>query len=84
TWLADGKPPQVGSRFYQPALASTLSHLAEDGLDSFYRGPLAERLARGMATLGLPITLADLNAHVARRTTPLKLQHQQGEVWNLA
>ncbi|WP_204278681.1 gamma-glutamyltransferase, partial [Enterobacter hormaechei] len=64
--------------------ASTLSHLAEDGLDSFYRGPLAERLARGMATLGLPITLADLNAHVARRTTPLKLQHQQGEVWNLA
>lgn len=37
-----------------------------------------------MATLGLPITLADLNAHVARRTTPLKLQHQQGEVWNLA
>ncbi|WP_448868309.1 oxamate amidohydrolase [Enterobacter ludwigii] len=84
TWLADGKPPQVGSRFYQPALASTLSHLAEDGLDSFYRGPLAERLARGMATLALPITLADLNAHVARRTTPLKLQHQQGEVWNLA
>ncbi|EKS7109905.1 gamma-glutamyltransferase [Enterobacter ludwigii] len=59
TWLADGKPPQVGSRFYQPALASTLSHLAEDGLDSFYRGPLAERLARGMATLGL-VSLAIL------------------------
>lgn len=37
-----------------------------------------------METLGLPITLADLNAHVARRTTPLKLAHQQGEVWNLA
>ena len=37
-----------------------------------------------METLGLPITLADLSAHVARRTTPLKLAHQQGEVWNLA
>lgn len=84
TWLVDGKPPEVGSRFYQPALASTLTQLAEEGLESFYRGPLAARLARGMETLGLPITLADLNAHVARRTTPLKLAHQQGEVWNLA
>ena len=79
TWLVDGKPPGVGSRFYQPALASTLTQLAEEGLESFYRGPLAARLARGMETLGLPITLADLNAHVARRTTPLKLQHQQGD-----
>jgi len=84
TWLVDGKPPQAGSRFYQPALASTLKRLAEEGLDSFYRGPLAECLAQGMAKLGLPVTLADLNQHVARRTTPLKLQHQQGEVWNLA
>jgi gamma-glutamyltranspeptidase len=28
--------------------------LASDGLDSFYRGPLAERLAQGMAALGMP------------------------------
>jgi len=84
TWLVDGKPPQAGSRFYQPALASTLKRLAEEGLDSFYRGPLAECLSQGMAKLGLPVTLADLNQHVARRTTPLKLQHRQGEVWNLA
>lgn len=84
TWLVDGKPPQVGSRFYQPAMASTLKRLVEDGLDSFYRGPLAECLARGMAKLGLPVTLADLHAHAAQRTTPLRLQHQQGEVFNLA
>ena len=84
TWLVDGKPPQVGSRFYQPAMATTLSRLVEDGLDSFYRGPLAEVLAQGMETLGLPVTLADLHAHVARRTTPLKLQHQQGEIYNHA
>ena len=50
----------------------------------FYRGPLAEVLAQGMETLGLPVTLADLHAHVARRTTPLKLQHQQGEIYNHA
>jgi len=82
TWLVDGKPPQVGSRFYQPAMATTLTRLVEDGLDSFYRGPLAEVLAQGMETLGLPVTLADLHAHAARRTVPLKLEHQQGEIYN--
>ncbi len=58
--------------------------LASDGLDSFYRGPLAERLAQGMAALGMPVTLGDLQAHRARRPAPLTLQHQQGTLWNLA
>lgn len=80
----DGAPPQAGSRFCQPALAATLRQLAQEGLDSFYRGPLAERLAAGMAQLDMPVTLADLQRHRARRTVPLRLQHRQGDVWNLA
>lgn len=84
TWLVNGKPPQAGSRFCQPALALTLKRLVEDGLDSFYRGPLADTLARGMATLGMPVTRDDLAAHAARRTAPLKLQHRLGEIFNLA
>ncbi|MCY0774177.1 oxamate amidohydrolase [Enterobacter cloacae complex sp. 2022EL-00788] len=84
TWLVNGKPPHAGSRFCQPALALTLKRLVEDGLDSFYRGPLADTLARGMATLGMPVTRDDLAAHVARRTAPLKLQHRLGEIFNLA
>ncbi|WBF43821.1 oxamate amidohydrolase [Serratia rubidaea] len=83
-FLPDGAPPQAGSRFCQPALAATLRQLAQEGLDSFYRGPLAERLAAGMAQLEMPVTLADLQRHHARRTVPLRLQHRQGEVWNLA
>ncbi|WP_300005733.1 oxamate amidohydrolase [uncultured Cedecea sp.] len=84
TFLINDKPPSAGSLFRQPALASTLTCLIEDGLDSFYRGPLAQRLAEGMEKYGLPITLDDLNQHQARRPEPLKLQHQQGELWNLA
>ena len=76
--------PRPGSRFRQPALAGTLRMLASDGLDSFYRGPLAERLAQGMAALGMPVTLRDLQTHRARRPAPLTLQHQQGTLWNLA
>jgi gamma-glutamyltranspeptidase/glutathione hydrolase len=84
TFLVNGQPPVAGSRFRQPALASTLKQLVDDGLDSFYRGPLARRLAAGMAACGLPVTLADLQQHRARRPAPLKLQHQHGELWNLA
>ncbi len=84
TRLVAGEAPRPGSRFRQPALAGTLRMLASDGLDSFYRGPLAERLAQGMATLGMPVTLRDLQTHRARRPGPLTLQHQQGTLWNLA
>lgn len=84
TWLVNGQPPQAGSRFLQPALANTLRQLTEEGLDSFYRGPLAEHLARGMEKYGMPVTLSDLRHHRARRVQPLRLEHQHGELWNLA
>ncbi|PLN38300.1 gamma-glutamyltransferase, partial [Klebsiella pneumoniae] len=42
------------------------------------------RLAQGMAALGMPVTLRDLQTHRARRPAPLTLQHQQGTLWNLA
>ncbi|HCD8031342.1 TPA: oxamate amidohydrolase [Klebsiella aerogenes] len=84
TFLVNGRPPQSGSRFCQPALASTLKRLVAEGFDSFYRGSLAEQLAAGMARYGLPITLDDLRQHRARRPQPLRLQHQHGELWNLA
>lgn len=84
TFLVNGQPPGAGSRFYQPALAVTLQQLARQGLESFYRGPLAQKLAQGMAKYDMPVTLADLEQHHARRTQPLRLKHQQGEIWNLA
>lgn len=84
TYLVNGLPPQAGSRFLQPALANTLRRLTEEGLDSFYRGPLAEDLARGMEQYRLPVTISDLQQHRARRPQPLRLEHQHGELWNLA
>ncbi len=83
TYLPDGKVPPAGSRFKQPALASTLTALAEQGLDSFYRGPLADKIALGMASLGMPVTSDDLRQHHARRRIPLQLQHSTGTLYNL-
>ncbi len=83
TFLPDGEPPRPGSRFTQPALAHTLTALTLDGLESFYRGPLAHKLALEMSRLGMPITLQDLQQHQARRRTPLRIRHQHGDIYNM-
>ncbi|MFU9138523.1 gamma-glutamyltransferase family protein [Erwinia tasmaniensis] len=84
TFLPDGEVPEAGSRFTQPALANTLSILTEQGLESFYRGPLANHMAGEMSRLGMPITLEDLNNHRAKRRAPLRLRHQSGDIFNMA
>ncbi|MDT3251937.1 gamma-glutamyltransferase [Serratia sp. root2] len=83
TYLPHGEIPHAGQRFCQPQLADTLIALAEDGLDSFYRGPLAHSMAADMARLGMPLTAQDLADYRPRRRTPLRLEHQKGEVFNL-
>lgn len=79
-----GEIPPAGSRFTQPQLAATLINLAEQGLDSFYRGPIAAGMALEMADIGMPVTAADLAAYRAKRCAPLRLPHGEGELFNLA
>ncbi|WP_213994063.1 gamma-glutamyltransferase family protein [Sodalis sp. dw_96] len=82
-FLPQGKPPEAGSRFIQPQLADTLTRLTLEGLNSFYRGPLAADMAEEMALLSMPVTTGDLAAFHARRVTPLRLRHSAGEIFNL-
>lgn len=84
TFLFNGEAPRTGQRFRQPALAETLHQLAHEGLDSFYRGALAGSIAADAERLGMPLTLEDLRQHRARRPAPLRLDHSQGTLWNLA
>ncbi|WP_033570583.1 gamma-glutamyltransferase family protein [Dickeya undicola] len=83
-FMPQGVIPRTGSRFIQSDLADTLQQLAQDGLDSFYRGALAARMTEQMTALGMPVTADDLANYHARRATPLVLKHSKGEVFNLA
>jgi gamma-glutamyltranspeptidase/glutathione hydrolase len=65
-----GRPLREGDRVVQRALASTLRQLADDGLESFYRGRLAETIAADLATLGSPLTVEDFHEHAAKRMRP--------------
>lgn len=74
SFLPGGLVPSQGSLFKQYRLADTLSKIATQGTETFYRGTLAATLANELAHAGSPITLADLNSHQAQMVTPLSLQ----------
>ncbi|MDB5933798.1 MAG: gamma-glutamyltransferase [Massilia sp.] len=82
-FLIDGALPLAGQRFRQPRLAHTLSTLAADGLDSYYRGALAGRIAADLRAVGSLVSGADLAAYRAQRTTPLHLAHSAGDLYNM-
>ena len=82
-FLRNGKAPRIGDILRQPALAASLRHLARHGLDDFYRGALAQRLADGLAEVGSPLRLADLAAYRAQVVTPLRLELSKAQVFNL-
>ncbi|MEJ2591157.1 MAG: gamma-glutamyltransferase [Candidatus Thiodiazotropha sp.] len=73
-FLRDGKPPAAGDRLTQPALANTLQRLAAAGLEDFYRGALADGIARDLADAGSLLTRDDLAAHRAVAAEPLRLK----------
>jgi gamma-glutamyltranspeptidase/glutathione hydrolase len=83
TFLHDGRAPQTGERFVAPRIAATLEHLADAGLDDFYRGDLARSIASDLQSAGSLLTLADLERHEARLRTPLALQHSLGTIYNM-
>lgn len=83
TFLHNGQAPLAGSLFKQTRLATTLRTLAEEGLDSFYRGSLADSIAMDLERVGAPVTRSDLAGYRAKRVRALALQHSAGTVFNM-
>jgi gamma-glutamyltranspeptidase/glutathione hydrolase len=83
TFLLDGAPPQAGARLVQTALGETLEHLAENGLRSFYEGPLAQTHARFLEAQGSPLRQGDFADYRAQQVTPLTLETSWGQLFNM-
>ena len=82
-FLPGGAIPAVGDRFVNDRLGQTLRRLARDGLDSFYRGPLAGAIAADLARAGSPLAGDDLARHRAQVKAPLALALRPGTAYNL-
>ena len=70
-FVPDGTPLRAGASLVQPALASTLRTLAEDGPGAFYGGDVGRRYASGLAAVGVPIEPSDLDGIEAEIVPPL-------------
>ncbi|MDH2416162.1 gamma-glutamyltransferase [Nocardioides sp. CER19] len=67
-----GQPLERGALLRQPALAHTLRALAENGLQDFYAGTIADRLGKAFTDLDIPIRPDDLSGHDVVLTAPLE------------
>lgn len=82
-FLAQGELPRCGDVLKQNALSATLSILAENGLDDFYRGSLALRIGSELEQLGSPIRASDLASYSAGIVKPLSVRLSDSTLYNL-
>jgi len=82
TFLLDGKVPDVGATLKQEKFGETLAHLADAGLDDFYRGDVGRELAVDLERLGSPVTREDLTRYQAYLHDPLQLSLPAGMIYN--
>ncbi len=82
-FLIKQKPLKKGKIVKLPKLAHTLETLSQQGLDSFYRGELAEQMAVDLEKAGSPLRLSDFNDYQAQVVSPLSVETSKGTLYNL-
>ncbi|MEM8742526.1 MAG: gamma-glutamyltransferase [Pseudomonadota bacterium] len=86
-FLPGGHPPAISlvpgryTTLPAPELAATLAIIAQDGPRALHEGPLAEAVARDAATVGSPLSAADLAQTQARLRPPLEIAYRRARIW---
>ena len=70
-FLPRGRAPAVGERFAMPGAARTLREIARTGGEAFYRGEVAQAIARHVQSHGGALTVDDLAGFTPEWVTPL-------------
>jgi gamma-glutamyltranspeptidase/glutathione hydrolase len=83
TFLPGGRPPVAGEIFSQVDLASTLSAVAVDGADAFYRGEIASSIARSTREAGGFLSEEDLAAHESTFVEPISTEYQGISIYEI-
>ena len=72
----DGGPFQPGDRLVQKDLAATLSAIAKDGSEAFYRGPAAAAVAQASRANGGILTARDFADYSVTEGPPLRCSYR--------
>ena len=78
-----GKVPQKGELFKNPYLANTLSKIAKEGRDVFYKGEIAKTIADFMQEQGGFLSYDDLANHKSEWVEPVSTNYRGYNVWEL-
>ena len=82
-FLPGGRAPRKGEIFRNPALARTLTRIAEGGRDAFYRGGIARAVDAYMREQGGLLRYDDLAAHTSDWVAPVSTDYRGYTVWEL-
>jgi gamma-glutamyltranspeptidase/glutathione hydrolase len=82
-FLPDGHAPTVGQVFRNPDLASSLRLVAEKGRDGFYRGPIADAIAKLSTERGGFMNASDLSNFLPQWVTPISTTYRGWTVYEI-
>lgn len=82
-FMPDGKAPAKGEIFRNPALARTLSLIAEKGRDVFYKGEIARKIDAYMREVGGFLRYEDLASHYSEWVEPVSTNYRGYDIWEL-
>lgn len=80
---ADGQIVEPGELWKQPALATTLEAIRDQGRDGFYKGAVAAEIEAYMKANGGIITREDLEKYEAVERSPLKTTFKGYEIFSM-
>jgi gamma-glutamyltranspeptidase/glutathione hydrolase len=82
-YLPNGQAPETGQLFRNPELAQTLTLLASQGRDAFYKGAIAQAILKTSAELGGSMTTDDLGEFSAEWVEPISTTYRGWKVYEL-
>lgn len=82
-YFPKGVAPKAGDLFRNPGLANTLSVIATEGRDSFYKGTLAKRLVAYFQAIGADLSAVDLARHSGEWVQPQGVEYHGTTLWEL-
>ncbi|QYJ78369.1 gamma-glutamyltransferase [Shewanella acanthi] len=83
TYMPNGKTPERGEIFKNPALANTYEKIAKGGRDAFYKGDIAKSIDKYMKAQGGYLSYDDLASHSSEWVEPVSANYRGYDVWEL-
>ncbi len=82
-YYSNGEVPQKGEVFKNPQLANTLSKIATNGRDAFYKGDIAKTIDAYIQKNGGYLSYKDMAADSATWVQPVSTTYRGYRVWEL-